>query len=274
LPDITGASSIIGNLPAVIRNSGWEFVLSARQIRKNKFEWASSFNISFGRNKLVHYPDPTIPTLGTSGFVEGEPLSQHYVAKVIGVDPEKGSYLFADANNRPVPADSAAESLSVNSVPVFFGGWQNNVRLGRFRLEILLQFTRQVGFNTTFDPDFMPGYPRNQYAVVLSRWQKPGDITDRQRYTMNGSLKEGYSKAKESNLGYENASFIRCRYLEAAWLLPEKMQNRLHLHDSKVYIQAQNLFTLTSYHGLDPETQSRTAIPPLRMLSAGLKISL
>ncbi|WP_188134055.1 SusC/RagA family TonB-linked outer membrane protein [Chitinophaga sp. CF418] len=274
LPDITGAGSIIGNLPAVIRNTGWEFTLSTRYIRNKKLEWASSFNISFGRNKLVHYPDPTISILGATGFVEGEPLSQRYVATSMGVDPATGTYLFADANNHPVPAEKAVESLSVNSVPVCFGGWQNSVRIGRFQLEILLQFTKQQGINTTFDPSFMPGFQQNQYAVVLSRWQKPGDVTDRQRYTQSGSLREGYKKAMKSDLGYEDASFVRCRYMEAAWLLPRKMQDRLHLHDSRVYIQAQNLFTLTSYKGLDPETQSRTAIPPLRVLSAGLKISL
>lgn len=274
LPDITGAGSIIGNLPAVIRNAGWEFVLTARQFRTKMFEWATSFNISFGRNKLVYYPDPTIAIPGTSGFVEGKPLSQLLVATAMGVDPATGAYLFADASNHPVPAEDAVESLSVNSYPVFFGGWQNSLRIGRFELEVLLQFTKQTGINTTFDPSVMPGYPKNQYAVVLSRWQKPGDITDRQRYTQSPGLKEGYKKAIMSDLGYENASFIRCRYMEAAWLLPKGMQQRLHLHDSRVYIQAQNLFTLTGYKGLDPETQSRTAIPPLRVLSAGLKISL
>lgn len=274
LPDITGAGSIIGNLPAVIRNAGWEFVLSTRQIRKDKLEWASSFNISFGRNKLVRYPDPTILIPGTTGFVKGEPLSQRYVATAMGVDPAAGMYLFADADHHPVPEEKAAESLSVNSYPVFFGGWQNSLRIGRFQLEVLLQFTKQVGINTTFDPSFMPGYQQNQYAVVLSRWQKPGDITDRQRYTQSGSLRAGYKKAMNSDLGYEDASFVRCRYLEAAWLLPKKMQHNLRLHDSRLYVQAQNLFTLTNYKGLDPETQSRTAIPPLRVLSAGLKISL
>lgn len=274
LPDITGAGSIIGNLPAVIRNTGWEFVLSTQHIRLKKFEWASSFNISFGRNKLVSYPDPTIPMPAAPEFVEGQPLSQLYVATSMGVDPATGSYLFADAQQHPVPVEKAAQSMSVNSVPVFFGGWRNNLRMGQFQLEVLLQFTKQQGLNTTFDPTFMPGSQQNQYAVVLSRWQKPGDQTDRQRYTQGGSLREGYRQAMKSDLGYADASFVRFRYIEGAWLLPEKMQRKLHLHDSRVYLQAQNLFTLTSYKGLDPETQSRTAIPPLRVLSAGLKISL
>jgi TonB-linked SusC/RagA family outer membrane protein len=274
LPDITGAGSIIGNLPAVIRNTGWEFVLSTQYIRREKFEWASSFNISFGRNKLVHYPDPTIPMPAINKFVEGQPLSQLYVATAMGVDPANGSYLFADAQQHPVPAERAAESMSVNSVPVFFGGWQNNIRLGQFQLEVLLQFTKQQGLNTTFDPIFMPGFQQNQYTRVLTRWQRPGDVTDRQRYTQTGSLRGGYKKAMTSDLGYEDASFVRCRYVEGAWLLPKKMQRKLHLRDSRIYIQAQNLFTITSYKGLDPETQSRTAIPPLRVLSAGLKLSL
>ncbi|PWV54536.1 SusC/RagA family TonB-linked outer membrane protein [Chitinophaga sp. S165] len=274
LPDITGASSIIGNLPAVIRNAGWEFVLSTQYLRQKNFEWASSFNISFGRNKLVNYPDPTIPMAVPDKFVEGQPLSQLYVATAMGVDPATGSYLFADAQQHPVPAERAAESRSVNSVPVFFGGWQNNVRIGQFQVEVLLQFAKQQGLNTTFDPNYMPGFQQNQYAVVLSRWQRPGDVTDRQRYTQNGTLREGYKKAMKSDLGYEDASFIRCRYVEGAWLLPKKMQRKLHLQDGRIYVQAQNLFTLTGYKGLDPETQSRTAIPPLRVISAGLKLSL
>jgi TonB-linked SusC/RagA family outer membrane protein len=274
LPDITGAGSIIGNLPAVIRNTGWEFAMSAQNIRSKKFEWTSSFNISFGRNKLVSYPDPTIPIPGTPKFVEGQPLSQLYVATSMGVDPATGSYLFADAEQHPVPAEKAAESMSVNSVPVFFGGLRNNMRMGPFQLEILFQFTKQQGINTTFDPTFMPGFQQNQYAVVLNRWQKPGDQTGRQRYTQNGSLRNGYRQAMKSDKGYADASFIRCRYIEGSWLLPEKWQSKWRLHDSRLYIQAQNLFIITSYEGLDPETQSRTAVPPLRMLSAGLKISL
>ncbi len=274
LPDITGAGSIIGNLPAVIRNAGWEFVLSTQYIRQKKFEWASSFNISFGRNKLVNYPDPTIPMAITNKFVEGQPLSQLYVATSMGVDPATGSYVFADAQQHPVPAERAAESMSVNSVPVFFGGWRNNLRIGQFQVEVLLQFTKQQGLNTTFDPNYMPGFQQNQYAVVLSRWQRPGDVSDRQRYTQNGALREGYKKAMKSDLGYEDASFIRCRYVEGSWLLPEKIQRKLRLQESRIYIQVQNLFTITGYKGLDPETQSRTAIPPLRVLSAGLKLSL
>jgi TonB-linked SusC/RagA family outer membrane protein len=274
VPDISGAGSIIGNLPAKIRNTGWEFVLSAQHIQYEKFEWSSSFNISFVRNKLVSYPDPTVALDLTTAFVQGRPLSQTYVAQNLGVDPNTGAYVFADANHQPVPASQAAESFAVNKAPVYYGGWQNQFRFGQFELELLLQFVKQQGDNTTFDPDIMPGRMRNQYAVMLDSWRRPGDKATYQRYALKNDLREGYSMALRSNLGYADASFIRCRYLEGAWLLPSSWLRRLHLLEGKVYIQAQNLFTMTPYKGLDPETQLRTSLPPLRTLSGGLKITL
>jgi hypothetical protein len=42
---------------------------------------------------------------------------------------------------------------------------------------------------------------------------------------------------------------------------------------SRVYIQAQNLFTITRYKGIDPETQNLLALPPLRTIVAGLQIT-
>jgi hypothetical protein len=42
---------------------------------------------------------------------------------------------------------------------------------------------------------------------------------------------------------------------------------------SRVYIQAQNLFTITRYKGIDPETQNMLALPPLRTIAAGVQLS-
>ncbi|MBW8688179.1 SusC/RagA family TonB-linked outer membrane protein [Chitinophaga rhizophila] len=274
LPDITGAGNIIGNLPVLIRNSGLELALTTQHIKRRRFEWASSFNISFCHNKLINYPDPTIPIQSSFQFVEGQALSQQYVADAMGVDPLTGTYLFADAHHHPVPADKAAETHPVDVIPVCYGGWQHDFRLGNFGLQLLLQFTRQQGVNTTFDPDYMPGYQRNQYAAVLSRWRQPGDVATHQRYTQLTGLRDSYKQAISSDMGYEDASYIRCRFIEANWSLPAAPLARLHLHDVKLYLQAQNLFTLTRYSGLDPETQSRTTLPPLRGLACGLKIAL
>lgn len=58
-----------------------------------------------------------------------------------------------------------------------------------------------------------------------------------------------------------------------SWLMPEKLLNNLHLKMCRIYIQGQNLFTITKYKGWDPETQSVDVIPPLRVLNAGFQMS-
>jgi len=41
-----------------------------------------------------------------------------------------------------------------------------------------------------------------------------------------------------------------------------------------VYVQGQNLLTITKYLGLDPETQSFQNIPPLKIITGGIQLTL
>ena len=53
----------------------------------------------------------------------------------------------------------------------------------------------------------------------------------------------------------------------------EAMQRKLGVQSARIYVQCQNLFVITKYLGLDPETQGLN-LPPLRMITAGLQIVL
>jgi hypothetical protein len=45
------------------------------------------------------------------------------------------------------------------------------------------------------------------------------------------------------------------------------------MQQARLYIQAQNLFTITGYKGLDPETQSASVLPPLRVITFGAQVT-
>jgi hypothetical protein len=45
------------------------------------------------------------------------------------------------------------------------------------------------------------------------------------------------------------------------------------MDNCRIYVQAQNLFTITNYIGVDPETQNTSTLPPLRMITAGIDIA-
>jgi hypothetical protein len=48
----------------------------------------------------------------------------------------------------------------------------------------------------------------------------------------------------------------------------------MRLQTARIFFQAQNLFTISHYQGLDPESQSLTTIPALRVITAGFKLTL
>ena len=51
----------------------------------------------------------------------------------------------------------------------------------------------------------------------------------------------------------ENGSFLRLKTLTLGYSLPQKVLNKLHMTNARVYLQGQNLFTITKYKGADPE---------------------
>jgi hypothetical protein len=55
----------------------------------------------------------------------------------------------------------------------------------------------------------------------------------------------------------EKGSYARLKNLQLAYSLPQTIVSKIGLGNLRVYAQAQNLFTITKYTGLDPEMQLR-----------------
>lgn len=268
LPSITGASNISGNLPAVIQNAGLEFLLTSKNISRKNFEWTSSFNLSANRNKLVSYTG-----LGFIYAKVGKSISTVEVNKLLGVDPKSGTYIFSDNSGKPTSIDGAARIASVDINPVFLGGFQNTFRIKSFQVDILLQYVKQKGVNGIFDPQSLPGQRKNQSEILNSSWHREGDISSYQKFNQNFELAWSYLGMLASDKGFEDASFIRCKNVSLSWQVPSRILKTLKIPTFRLYAQGQNLFTITKYSGWDPETQSVSSIPPLRVMTFGLQIS-
>lgn len=119
----------------------------------------------------------------------------------------------------------------------------------------------------------MPGYwQTNQPVTVLDRWQKEGDIATYQRYNQDFSYYSGIDYANQSDFAYGDASFIRLKNVSLSYQLPGTFVNRMHIDGIRVYLQGQNLMTITKYQGWDPETL--TYLPPIRVITAGVQFNL
>ncbi len=59
----------------------------------------------------------------------------------------------------------------------------------------------------------------------------------------------------------EDGSYLRMKNLTLGYTLPASILNRIKFENVRIYVQAQNLFTITKYSGIDPEITSVGSTP-------------
>ena len=91
---------------------------------------------------------------------------------------------------------------------------------------------------------------------MLDRWQEPGDIKSFQLASAGLIFGEDRGALqRRSNVAVSDASFVRLRNISLNYKIPQ-LDNGLEVN---VYLQGQNLWTLTDYRGPDPEQTSNTS---------------
>ncbi len=129
--------------------------------------------------------------------------------------------------------------------------------------------------------------PTNLSTEFLNRWTGEGTSNTVPRATFLGFANNN----KLSSRFIEDGSYLRLKNVQLGYTIPKNIIKKAFLTDARIYVAAQNLFTITNYKGLDPElgidrtqTQngSRTTLdlgidrgryPSSRTLSLGLDIN-
>lgn len=274
LPAQTGFFQVIKNFPGLVQNSGLEMVLSTNHFQFKAFKWSSALNFTIPKNKLISFPGLNSSSYKNT-YVIGKSLSVIRALKYTGVDPQTGLYDFEDQQADGLISTDDFQILG-NQDPKFYGGLQNNLSYKQFELSFFFDFRKQTGVNYLAQLGALqPGAIANQPTFVLNRWQKPGDITEVQKY---GS--SFYSKARTaaaylslSDGKYTDASFIRFKNIALSYQLKNNALSKLHLDGCKFYVEMQNLFTITNYKGADPENQNFYVLPPLKTIVFGMQLN-
>lgn len=274
---LTGFTGITENLPAVVQNKGWEFVLNTVNIKSSSFRWTSGFLLTIPRTALISYPD-IVASSFSNAYVVGLPTTIQKVFRFAGVNPQTGLYQFYDKDGKitasPVPG--VDNTAIINTDPKFYGSLQNHFDYKGFSLDFTFRFINQIGKNA-FGQQF--GLPTgltqlNVLTSQLARWQKPGDVTDVQRYGASFALFTPLANAMKSTAAYGDASYIRFQNLSFGYQFPKSVVQALHIQNLRVYVQGENLLTISKYGNLDPENQSGYFLPLLRTFTTGLQITL
>lgn len=272
-----------------IKNSGLEFSISGTPISNSGFSWNADLNFSFVKNKVTKLVNGADIVVGRYNIIrEGESIDAIYGFDYYGVNKENGNPVWRKANGSLVqfdtfgsyryvvydpdhPADvSQAASLSAtddriilgSSSPTWFGGFNNTFTYKDFDLAVFFRFSGgNKIMNATRQNSLLNLSFANNGKEILGRWQSKEKHGDGQ------TPKIGYAyDAPLLNSGFadshfvEDGSFLKLSNLTLGYTLPRNFLSKLDITKVRFYIQGQNLFTLTKYKGLDPETSTRSNV--------------
>ncbi len=268
LAGTTGFSVLDGNLDqATVENTGFEVDLRTINLQSKNFKWTTTFNITAPKNKLLKFPGLENSTFADK-FQIGKPLTMVRLFNALGVDPDTGLYQFEDYNNDGNISRLDDKQIIDDLAPKFYGGLGNTLSYKNLSLDFFFQFKKQKGYNHYKTYPFSGGRGYNS-AELYNRWQEPGDISSIQRATagFNSTTVRAGSNQGSSNAAISDASFIRLRNISLTYKVPTNNDM-----DLSVYLQGQNLLTITGYNNLDPEQLWNFILPPLQQFTLGLQL--
>jgi TonB-linked SusC/RagA family outer membrane protein len=278
LPAFDGGGNIISNV-GKMKNSGIEFNIGGTPIHSEKFTWASSFNISFMKNRVENIGNlssiftNTITASAGAGLSTqsefiikpGYALGSYWGLKYLGT--WKPSEAAQAAKYGEKPGDSHYQDLNGdgaingsdfqiigNGTPTKSLGWNNTFTYGNFSLNVFIQAL--LGFDKldyAYASSVTPNADAKQAtnADVLKRYI-PG-VNETSNIPAFSTTNIDYF---ESSRFLENGNFARLKNINLSYHLPT---NTIKKVDLKLFIGATNLFTITKYKGIDPEATNATS---------------
>jgi TonB-linked SusC/RagA family outer membrane protein len=260
LPAQTGFTSYTTNLDALVQNQGFEVDLRVTPIQTKQVRWDMSINLTQSRNKLMSLPS-SLTTLYANTYQVGQPLSTITGYHFLGF--ENGVAQFEDRNGDGTITSGLTGDYYVigQREPVYYGGFTSALAYKGFRLDVLFNFSKQKA-NT---PIGYPGAFGSQLASLSSSPFIPSSTTTTASYA-------SYSRYTSSDGIIVDASYIRLRNLSLNYSLPVNWTKTVKITQAQIFLRGQNLWTITKYKGLDPETQTGV-LPPLKMFTVGLSCS-
>ena len=254
----TGFSSYTKN-EIEISNRGYDLNINSTNIKSTDFTWTSNFNISGNKNTIEKLASPV--KFGSRDLIwniQGSPLYSFYLYKELGVDPQTGNVNYDDYNGDG--KITAADRQIYGSVwPKYFGGFNNSFNYKGVDLGVFLSYSygNEVYNHNRFFGE--GGGARDAARIIFAsnvdRWQKPGDITNTPR--PDGINNNNYRD--DGSRWLEDGSFIRLRALTLGYTLPKSFTQKVKLDKVRLSVTGSNLFLITNYTGLDPESSSSSS---------------
>ena len=276
----TGIGSLTTNAGS-LQNKGVELTLGMDIIRTKDFTWSSNFNITTAFNKVLSLADgvDAIYSEDVSVTLPGYSIGQIYAYPTGGIDPDTGCRIFYGSNGEWTIYDPSrgnwflkdgtvfqgdiAPVRAGNTLPTWFGGWNNTFRWKGFDMNVFLQYS---GGNWIMNANTASGSDNrwwNNLAEVADLcWQKPGDNAKYARPYYGDNVSNG--SAYDITDWIERGDYLRLKSVSLGYTYNTGARKAvLGFTSVRAYAQVQNAFVLTAFTGLDPEITSSYSDSPV-----------
>ncbi len=302
LPSTTGFTTVITNSGSM-QTRGIDVQLNARIINGRNFKWDAGINAGTYKNEIGEIPGNTFTTdFAGATFLtkKGEAANLFYGYKTNGVfasDAEAaaaglgkknadgsismfkgGDVRFIDVNGDKIINDADRQVIG-DPNPDLTGGFSNRFTYKRFSLNVLFTFSKGNDvYNYLRNRLEAVSTTENQLLSVNNRWRFNGQVTNTPKATFGDPM----GNSRFSDRWIEDGSYLRLRNISLSYNVP--IRDGGFLKSATIYVNGNNLFTVTKYLGYDPEFSANPSIfaqgidtgldPIYRNVMAGVRIGL
>lgn len=246
-----------------MKSYGVELALTGVPIQTKDWTWTSTLTMAWNQNRIVRLSDPdkdfnyTETQAGelygnkfngsdsyTQLLVEGETVGEFYGYEFVGLNSQ-GEWFYNTTTGTPSRNPVRADKKYLGSAqPILTYGWNNTVRWKNLDLTI---FLRGVIGNKILNATRFMYTPTKSSSTNYNFFVK--------------DVKAGYQGQPLfadyqhfSDYWLENGSYLKCDNITIGYTFNFK-ENK-YIRSLRLYGTGQNLFTITSYSGLDPEVNT------------------
>ena len=265
-----------------ISNRGFEIMLNGDVVRSKDWTWNLSFDATTLSNKVIKLPKGEDILHGQQNYSEGHSAYEWYTYHFVGVDQMTGKSLYELDPKQEATAASAGDLVEINgtkyttstsqalrkwagtALPSVYGSFGTNLRWNDLSLSVLMTYS--LGGKT------MDGSYRSLMSTasassssalhkdVLNSWTAAPNgmtATSADRIDPNGTPILDFNGSTDNNAVSDrwltSSSYLIMKNIMLTYRLPKSLVTKWGLGGVSLKAGVENLFTLTSRKGLNPQ---------------------
>lgn len=273
IPSLLGYNFMWDNLGET-KTKGIEVNISADAIRRpgNGFRWTIDGNFSLNRSEIVSIFGEKDPVTGkekddvTNRWFIGQPISVAYDYIFDGIwqldDDIAASHMptakpgdirlrdiAGNADGSPDGKVNADDRKIYNMEPSWIGSLTNSFYYKGVDLSVEVYTVQGVLKRNSYLSGSNEGgsLQGNRNGIKVNYWTPENPSNEYPR------PKNSTTPAYLSNINLHDASYIRLRTLTLGYTFPKALISKVKMHNARIYVSGNNLFTHTDYLGYSPE---------------------